>query len=128
MSRVKYLIYDIDNNILGGGQCNSDHLHLKAGDNFLAVIDNDVVLQGKQKYIDGEIVDVPPTNTDLLKILRRHRAELLAYSDWTQIPDAPLSEEQVSAWKLYRQALRDLPDTHSEACLEEDIEWPLPPA
>ena len=39
--------------------------------------------------------------------LRAERNALLAASDWTQAPDAPTAN--AAAWKVYRQALRDLP-------------------
>lgn len=38
--------------------------------------------------------------------LRRDRA--LAASDWTQLPDSPLSSDMQAAWASYRQQLRDL--------------------
>lgn len=38
--------------------------------------------------------------------LRKRRDRLLAESDWTQMPDAPVDK---AAWAAYRQALRDLP-------------------
>lgn len=37
------------------------------------------------------------------------RDELLALSDWTQMPDSPLDADTKAAWATYRQALRDLP-------------------
>jgi hypothetical protein len=46
----------------------------------------------------------------------------LAESDW--IETAPMSEELKTAWREYRQALRDLP----EDVVNYDVEWPLPPA
>lgn len=39
---------------------------------------------------------------------RRRRDQLLAASDWTQLPDSPLSVDDRTEWALYRQALRDL--------------------
>ena len=39
--------------------------------------------------------------------LREQRNALLTASDWTQAPDAPTAN--AAAWKVYRQALRDLP-------------------
>ena len=39
--------------------------------------------------------------------LRIERNALLTASDWTQAPDAPTAN--AAAWKVYRQALRDLP-------------------
>ncbi|WP_285907485.1 tail fiber assembly protein, partial [Pseudodesulfovibrio pelocollis] len=37
------------------------------------------------------------------------RDRLLAGCDWTQLADAPLSEDERDAWTLYRQELRDVP-------------------
>ena len=37
------------------------------------------------------------------------RNSLLTQSDWTQLPDVPLSLEKKQEWGVYRQALRDLP-------------------
>lgn len=42
--------------------------------------------------------------------LRTLRDQRLTESDWTQVADAPLTEEQKIAWQSYRQALRDLPE------------------
>lgn len=43
--------------------------------------------------------------------MRTKRDGLLAASDWTQMPDVPLTDEQRAAWATYRQALRDAPAT-----------------
>ncbi len=58
-----------------------------------------------------------------LAVLRRERNARLAACDWTQVPDAPLSEEQRAAWAAYRQALRDLPETTDPTAPK----WPVPP-
>lgn len=39
------------------------------------------------------------------------RDNLLKQSDWTQLPDVPLTEEQKAAWATYRQELRDMTDS-----------------
>lgn len=44
----------------------------------------------------------------LIERMRIQRDRLLAESDWTQLPDAPVDRD---AWATYRQALRDLPAT-----------------
>jgi hypothetical protein len=44
-----------------------------------------------------------------LQLLRQARNEKLASSDWTQLPDAQLTNEQKLAWANYRQQLRDFP-------------------
>jgi hypothetical protein len=56
-------------------------------------------------------------NRDYLQLLKGIRNELLIQSDWTQLPDVQLSEEQKESWRIYRQHLRDLP---------EDVEDPKP--
>ena len=43
--------------------------------------------------------------------LRAKRNVLLASSDWTQSPDSPLTDEVIDDWAIYREELRDLPDT-----------------
>lgn len=41
--------------------------------------------------------------------IRARRDELLTATDWTVLPDSPLSESDVHEWKVYRQTLRDIP-------------------
>ena len=57
----------------------------------------------------------------ILERVRNWRNAKLAASDWTQIPDA--SADKV-AWATYRQALRDLPASNSDA---QKIELPEAP-
>jgi len=62
---------------------------------------------------DGESFITPgPSEADVQQAwvdLRKRRDGLLVASDWTQIADAPLTEDQKTDWVIYRQALRDLP-------------------
>ena len=44
-------------------------------------------------------------------LLRIKRDSLLSQCDWTQGVDSPLSDSKKAEWKIYRQALRDLPKT-----------------
>ncbi|UFM64245.1 phage tail assembly chaperone [Paracoccus sp. MA] len=57
--------------------------------------------------------------------LRRERDARLRSCDWTQASDAPLSAEQLDAWRTYRQTLRDLPAATQNP---RNPDWPLPPA
>jgi hypothetical protein len=41
--------------------------------------------------------------------VRAKRDRLLAESDWTQLADAPLTDEERTAWATKRQSLRDVP-------------------
>lgn len=43
--------------------------------------------------------------------VRSTRGLLLKESDWTQMPDSPLTETKKQEWAAYRQQLRDLPAT-----------------
>lgn len=57
-------------------------------------------------------------------IVREERNGLLAESDWTQLNNAPLTPEQVTAWANYRQALRNVPQQGVEP---EQVVWPSKP-
>jgi hypothetical protein len=50
----------------------------------------------------------PVSDESLVERMRLHRNRLLADSDWTQLPDAPVDRE---AWATYRQTLRNFPAT-----------------
>lgn len=55
--------------------------------------------------------------------IRAVRNELLAASDWTQLPDSPLSSDVKAQWSTYRVALRDITTQPID-----NITWPTPPA
>lgn len=55
--------------------------------------------------------------------VRFTRNQLIAASDWTQLPDNPLSEEKRNEWNAYRQALRDITNTADI----NNIVWPQKP-
>lgn len=52
------------------------------------------------------------------------RNTLLLASDWSTLPDVPLTEAQRTAWMDYRQGLRDVT---SQAGFPDAIEWPTAP-
>ena len=60
-----------------------------------------------------------------LNALRQLRQRYLQDSDWTQMPDSPLSEEKKTEWQTYRQALRDITLT-ATSC--SDVTWPDTPS
>ena len=62
-----------------------------------------------------------PDPVDLAAQARAQRNSLLAASDWTQIPDAPVNAQ---AWATYRQELRDIPQ---QAGFPANINWPTVP-
>jgi len=55
--------------------------------------------------------------------VRTQRNRLLSKSDWTALPDVPLSEERRQQWQAYRQALRDVTEQNDPF----NIVWPTPP-
>jgi hypothetical protein len=52
---------------------------------------------------------------------------VISGSDWTQLPDTPLTTTKKTEWAAYRQALRDIPETYSDATSLDDIIWPTKP-
>tara|TARA_Y100000114_G_scaffold81247_1_gene74915 strand:+ start:4286 stop:4672 length:387 start_codon:yes stop_codon:yes gene_type:complete len=67
------------------------------------------------------------TLLDTMVFLRQQRDGRLKDSDWTQVPDSPLSDSKKTEWQTYRQALRDLPTNYSNSDAIEDINFPTPP-
>ena len=65
-----------------------------------------------------------PTSSEYESGMRYDRNRLLAESDWTQMPDSPLTDEQRAAWSAYRQALRDFPATWTPG---PEANFPDPP-
>ena len=82
-------------------------------------------------YSNGNFHD-PDTRTNEEKakeelfLLRRKRNILLNRSDWSQMPDNPLTETQKSAWSEYRQNLRDITKSFG-SMKDESFEWPNEP-
>jgi hypothetical protein len=70
---------------------------------------------------------VTPPNQNIAGLIRQQRIGLLASTDWTQMPDSPLSAELKQAWAAYRQALRDLPDEQGNVNSIDDVVWPTSP-
>jgi|TARA_B110001454_G_C12509564_1_gene346223 hypothetical protein len=57
--------------------------------------------------------------------IRGSRNNLLQMSDWTDLPNAPLTAEKVAEWATYRQALRNYPAQSDLVSTLPD--WPTPP-
>ena len=56
--------------------------------------------------------------------LRIKRNAKIVESDWMANSDVTMS----SAWKTYRQSLRDLPSTLNDTTVQETITWPDEPS
>lgn len=57
--------------------------------------------------------------------VRQQRDQLLTESDWTQMPDSPLSDSAKTAWSTYRQELRDLSAANG---FPFTMSWPTKPS
>jgi hypothetical protein len=57
---------------------------------------------------------------------RDTRNQLLSDSDWTQMPDSPLTDEAKALWVTHRAALRDLTAHENWPDLADD-DWPTAP-
>jgi hypothetical protein len=72
-------------------------------------------ITGRYKLVDGVHTHNPFTQEQLdvkeLSIARSNRNNLLKESDWTQLPNNPLTAEKQEEWNVYRQKLRDIPKT-----------------
>ncbi|SUZ59482.1 uncharacterized protein METZ01_LOCUS12336 [marine metagenome] len=55
-----------------------------------------------------------------MEMIRNHRNNLLAETDWMALPDVTMSD----AWKTYRQELRDIPASNT---VYADVTWPPKP-
>lgn len=136
---VFYVKYDTDTGqILSSG--NTQATAIEGRDGFMVVdgpVDNTLF-----KVENQQIVALPPspgpdyvynftTNQWEINVLRvtgqvlQQRNDLLYASDWTQLPNGPLSPEQQTAWATYRQELRDIT---SQPGYPTNVVWPVPPA
>lgn len=95
-----------------------------------------------KKYVDGVLVDLTAEEITArqakeaaraagadARAAEKHRItrnQLLAASDWTQMNDSPLSNEDKTAWATYRNELRNLTDDAAWPNLADE-DWPVAP-
>ena len=75
--------------------------------------------------LDNE--SVKARNRHLLADMITERNKQLTDSDWTQIPDSPITDEQKQSWRTYRQALRDFPNTYTGGPNDWQASFPTKP-
>ena len=128
MTENQYTIYNPDNGqILRLIKCKPHVLEVNLSE-------NEKYIEGRfrsPEYIieDGKAkaVDVPEDLDEIRLKNLSLRGSLLEASDWTQLPDSPLSDSKKAEWATYRQALRDI-TTHSNWPKLEDSDWPTKPS
>lgn len=80
--------------------------------------------------LEAKAVGIPEANIKeaikqaAFEPVRAKRDYLIKETDWTQMPDAPLSNEKKAEFTAYRQALRDVPQNYSNP---DDVVWPEKP-
>lgn len=76
------------------------------------------------EVLDKPVVEPEPPVVVTWSEVREFRNALLRESDWSMLTDAPLTDEQRDEWVVYRQALRDVPQTQDDP---NNVVWPESP-
>ena len=72
-----------------------------------------------------EAVPIPePTEQEMASMVRSQRDAKLSATDYLVVPDYPISPEDLEAVKVYRQALRDIPE---QSGFPKNVQWPVEP-
>lgn len=126
-----YVVYNEQGVIVKTGHCVDSDLSLQAGVGETVV--EGVADDATQRVVDGLFVAKPALSdsektAQVMEQVRRERDLILSSTDWTQVPDSPLTAEQRSEWQMYRQRLRDLPSDYAHVTSLEDVVWPEPPS
>lgn len=61
-------------------------------------------------------------SNELATEIRKQRDALLNETDWTQMTDSALDETKKERYRIYRQALRDIPEQEN---FPDDVVWPI---
>lgn len=67
---------------------------------------------------------IPPSEVEMASSIRKRRDNLLLLTDFTQLPDSPLSPEIKEQYVQYRQLLRDITEQQT---FPLSVEWPTKP-
>jgi hypothetical protein len=75
----------------------------------------------------AQVIDAPYTYPEAMAELRLERDARLNWSDWTQLPDVPLTPATVAQWRAYRHDLRNVPELVESLGWDGAVNWPTPP-
>lgn len=135
-----FIVHNADGRILRVGHAPANMVQVQAmGGEFVlegecdpstSYVDSGVVVQMPARpgdnfsfdYASKSWVAVTKSTSEVIDEFRTKRSQLLADSDWTQLPDVPLVTKE--AWTSYRQALRDIT---AQPGFPLNIVWPTPP-
>ena len=125
-----YVVYDTDTGLIKKTlTCDESSIQYNHSDTESYTVGTP---EASHKYfLDGSFVEgtTSPSETKatLDRGIREIRESLLLTSDWTQMPDSPLSDEKKAEWAAYRQALRDLPANSVDVTVLSDVNFPTKP-
>lgn len=74
------------------------------------------------KTVTGTRTANPISDINAWEIVRSMRNNELTATDWTQMPDSPLTTAKKAEWAVYRQALRDITTQENP----REIVWATP--
>ena len=109
---MEYTIYNADGSFLSTVVCSEESLapmipeggyHVDGIQHILSTC-----VDGTLSVPTSEEIEAYSNGQNLLGF-REDRNAKLAKSDWTQVPDSPLSDSKKTEWQTYRQLLRDMP-------------------
>ena len=126
-----FIVYAQDGTILRTGSCPDAMFDLQKDEDELIM--EGVADDASDMIQDGKIVEKPgPSDTvkndAAILELRLRRDLMLADTDWTQLPDSPLSDSAKNEWQEYREKLRNLPSENEDILDIDDVSFPAPPA
>jgi hypothetical protein len=70
-------------------------------------------------------IQLDEAKNNQIDIFRFARNKKLSDSDWTQLPNSPLTDEKKNEWNTYRGLLRNLPTSVTNPWI---IDWPTQPS
>ena len=145
----QFVVYSKTGQILRSGYCQDSDVHLQprngeelaavgAGSDDTHYVKNGQILKLPERpsrfhefdYSAEQWVDrksQQQKNDEILEGVRIERDGLIRATDWTQMPDAPLTEQQRTAWAIYRQSLRDVPQNNANVASLDEVQWPSKP-
>ena len=123
-----FIVSDNKGVILRTGTCSDIDLELQSNN-------DEFVMEGicedsdNHTVVNGQLIYTPkvPTVDEVQDEIRETRNYRLRASDWTQMPDAPLSDSKKLEWATYRQQLRDLPSLYLNETDINNVVFPEKP-
>ncbi len=127
---TNYVVYDTDTGLIKKTLiCNEENIEYNHSGTESYTVGTP---EASHKYFIGGVFLEGTTSPSeakatLDRAVRGMRESYLMMSDWTQMPDSPLSDEKKTEWAVYRQALRDLPANSVDATALSQVSFPTKP-